>query len=192
MGFINNETGVDDALHKVGKGTLVIQTKYTTTPNDNKYGYLRVGDGKVIFNTEHQVFKGVYLTSGRGTLELTKDKAQAFGAVKDTSPIDSKLPHHFKLEQNKADELGIYFGNGGGNLDLKGNSLTLNTISSNDSRANIINTDTDGNNPSYITIEGLGLMILRKRQIKKRIPLSTQVLGKAQILKVLMPIKITI
>nr|WP_267891772.1 S6 family peptidase [Helicobacter cinaedi] len=179
-------------MHKVGKGTLVIQTKYTTTPNDNKYGYLRVGDGKVIFNTEHQVFKGVYLTSGRGTLELTKDKAQAFGAVKDTSPIDSKLPHHFKLEQNKADELGIYFGNGGGNLDLKGNSLTLNTISSNDSRANIINTDTDGNNPSYITIEGLGLMILRKRQIKKRIPLSTQVLGKAQILKVLMPIKITI
>lgn len=102
------------------------------------------------------------------------------------------MPHHFKLEQNKADELGIYFGNGGGNLDLKGNSLTLNTISSNDSRANIINTDTDGNNPSYITIEGLGLMILRKRQIKKRIPLSTQVLGKAQILKVLIPIKITI
>ncbi|BAM33209.1 hypothetical protein HW260_00485 [Helicobacter cinaedi] len=50
----------------------MIQTKYTTTPNDNKYGYLRVGDGKVIFNTEHQVFKGVYLTSGRGTLELTK------------------------------------------------------------------------------------------------------------------------
>lgn len=115
-----------------------------------------MGDGKVIFNTEHQVFKGVYLTSGRGTLELTKGKAQAFGAVKVDSQLDSKLPHHFKLEQNNKDSLGIYFGNGGGNLDLKGNSLTLNTISSNDSRANIINTDTDTKNPSYITIEGYG------------------------------------
>lgn len=151
LGFIEKKNGVNDALHKVGKGTLEI-----VTPKDSIQGYLRVGDGKVIFNTEHQVFKGVYLTSGRATLELTKDKAQAFGAVKVDPQLDSKLPHHFKLEQNKADELGIYFGNGGGNLDLKGNSLTLNTISSNDSRANIINTDTDGNNPSYITIEGYG------------------------------------
>lgn len=151
LGFIEKKNGVNDALHKVGKGTLEI-----VTPKDSVQGYLRVGDGKVIFNTEHQVFKGVYLTSGRATLELTKDKAQAFGAVKVDPQLDSKLPHHFKLEQNKADELGIYFGNGGGNLDLKGNSLTLNTISSNDSRANIINTDTDGNNPSYITIEGYG------------------------------------
>ena len=151
LGFIEKKNDVNDALHKVGKGTLEI-----VTPKDSIQGYLRVGDGKVIFNTEHQVFKGVYLTSGRATLELTKDKAQAFGAVKVDPQLDSKLPHHFKLEQNKADELGIYFGNGGGNLDLKGNSLTLNTISSNDSRANIINTDTDGNNPSYITIEGYG------------------------------------
>ncbi|QOQ90886.1 hypothetical protein HW260_00490 [Helicobacter cinaedi] len=77
------------------------------------------------------------------------------------------MPHHFKLEQNKADELGIYFGNGGGNLDLKGNGLTLNTISSNDSRANIINTDTDGNNPSYITIEGLGYDDSKKKTNQK-------------------------
>ncbi|WP_295737591.1 S6 family peptidase [uncultured Helicobacter sp.] len=151
LGFIEKKNGVNDALHKVGKGTLEI-----VTPKDSIQGYLRVGDGKVIFNTEHQVFKGVYLTSGRATLELTKDKAQAFGAVKVDPQLDSKLPHHFKLEQNNKDSLGIYFGNGGGNLDLKGNSLTLNTISSNDSRANIINTDTDGNNPSYITIEGYG------------------------------------
>ncbi|STP13461.1 S6 family peptidase [Helicobacter cinaedi] len=151
LGFISGKATVNDALHKVGKGTLEIKTGANA-----EQGYLRVGDGKVIFNTEHQVFKGVYLTSGRATLELTKDKAQAFGAVKVDSQLDSKLPHHFKLEQNNKDSLGIYFGNGGGNLDLKGNSLTLNTISSNDSRANIINTDTDGNNPSYITIEGYG------------------------------------
>ena len=151
LGFIEKKNGVNDALHKVGKGTLEIKTGANA-----EQGYLRVGDGKVIFNTEHQVFKGVYLTSGRATLELTKDKAQAFGAVAVNPPIDSKIQHHFKLEQNKADELGIYFGNGGGNLDLKGNSLTLNTISSNDSRANIINTDTGTKNPSYITIEGYG------------------------------------
>lgn len=149
LGFIEKKNGVNDALHKVGKGTLEIKTGANA-----EQGYLRVGDGKVIFNTEHQVFKGVYLTSGRATLELTKDKAQAFGAVKVDSQLDSKLPHHFKLEQNKADELGIYFGNGGGNLDLKGNSLTLNTISSNDSRANIINTDTQ--DTSNMIIEGLG------------------------------------
>ena len=151
LGFISGKNGVNDALHKVGKGTLEIKTGANA-----EQGYLRVGDGKVIFNTEHQVFKGVYLTSGRATLELTKDKAQAFGAVKVDSQLDSKLPHHFKLEQNDKDSLGIYFGNGGGNLDLKGNSLTLNTISSNDSRANIINTDTGTKNPSYITIEGYG------------------------------------
>ena len=84
----------------------------------------------------------MHLTSGRGTLELTKDKAQAFGARKNTSSIDAKLPNHFILDQNKVTELGFYFGNGGGNFDLKGNSLTLNTISSNDVHANIINTDT--------------------------------------------------
>ncbi len=148
LGFIEKKNGVNDALHKVGKGTLEI-----VTPKDSIQGYLRVGDGKVIFNTEHQVFKGVYFTSGRGTLELTKDKAQAFGAVKVDPQLDSKLPHHFKLEQNNKDSLGIYFGNGGGNLDLKGNSLTLNAISSNDARANIINTDST---TSTMTIEGLG------------------------------------
>lgn len=149
LGFISGKATVNDALHKVGKGTLEIKTGANA-----EQGYLRVGDGKVIFNTEHQVFKGVYLTSGRATLELTKDKAQAFGAVAEKLPIDSQIQHHFKLEQNKADELGIYFGNGGGNLDLKGNSLTLNTISSNDSRANIINTDTK--DTSNMIIEGLG------------------------------------
>lgn len=151
LGFIEKKNGVNDALHKVGKGTLEI-----VTPKDSIQGYLRVGDGKVIFNTEHQVFKGVYLTSGRGTLELTKGKAQAFGAVEVKDQLDVKFDNHFQLKQDTTENLGIYFGNGGGNLDLKGNSLTLNTISSNDSRANIINTDTDGNNPSYITIEGYG------------------------------------
>lgn len=150
----NDRRDVNDALHKVGKGTLVIKTKYDTPPDDGKYGYLRVGDGKVVFDTESQAFNGVYLTSGRGTLELVKGKAQAFGAVKDPSQLDSKLPNHFILKQEHRDKLGIYFGNGGGNLDLKGNSLTLNAISSNDSRANIINTDEK--HTSTMTIEGLG------------------------------------
>lgn len=159
LGFIKgngtgDKRGVNDALHKVGKGTLVITTKYDTPPDDGKYGYLRVGDGKVIFDTESQAFNGVYLTSGRGTLELVNGKAQAFGAVKVDPPLDSKLPNHFELKQDKVTELGIYFGNGGGNLDLKGNSLTLNAISSNDARANIINTDEK--NTSTMTIEGLG------------------------------------
>lgn len=158
LGFIKgngtgDKRGVNDALHKVGKGTLVITTKYDTPPDDGKYGYLRVGDGKVIFDTESQAFNGVYLTSGRGTLELVNGKAQAFGAVEDPSQLDSTLPNHFILNQEHRDKLGIYFGNGGGNLDLKGNSLTLNAISSNDSRANIINTDSA---TSTMTIEGLG------------------------------------
>lgn len=150
----NDRRGVNDALHKVGKGTLVIKTQYTQAPDDGKYGYLRVGDGKVVFDTDTQAFNGVYLTSGRATLELVNGKAQAFGAVKDPSHLDSTLPNHFILEQKDRDSLGIYFGNGGGNLDLKGNSLTLNAISSNDSRANIINTDEK--NTSTMTIEGLG------------------------------------
>ena len=159
LGFIkSNDTGdkrgVNDALHKVGKGTLVITTKYDTPPDDGKYGYLRVGDGKVVFDTDSQAFNGVYLTSGRGTLELVKGKAQAFGAVKDPSQLDSTLQNHFILNQEHRDKLGIYFGNGGGNLDLKGNSLTLNAISSNDARANIINTDEK--HTSTMTIEGLG------------------------------------
>lgn len=158
LGFIKgngtgDKRGVNDALHKVGKGTLVIKTQYTQAPDDGKYGYLRVGDGKVVFDTESQAFNGVYLTSGRATLELVNGKAQAFGAVKVDPPLDSKLPNHFELKQDKVTELGIYFGNGGGNLDLKGNSLTLNAISSNDARANIINTDSA---TSTMTIEGLG------------------------------------
>lgn len=159
LGFIKgngtgDKRGVNDALHKVGKGTLVIKTQYTQKPDDGKYGYLRVGDGKVVFDTESQAFNGVYLTSGRATLELVKGKAQAFGAVEVKPPIDSTLQNHFQLEQNKASELGIYFGNGGGNLDLKGNSLMLNAISSNDARANIINTDEKYT--STMIIEGYG------------------------------------
>lgn len=95
----------------------------------------------------------MYLTSGRGTLELVNGKAQAFGAVKDPSQLDSTLQNHFILNQEHRDKLGIYFGNGGGNLDLKGNSLTLNAISSNDARANIINTYSA---TSTMTIEGYG------------------------------------
>ncbi|WP_104746564.1 S6 family peptidase [Helicobacter bilis] len=163
LGFVNDKKGVNDSLHKVGKGTLVIKTKYTQTPSENKYGYLRVGDGKVIFDTDSQAFNGVYLTSGRGTLELVKGKAQAFGAKYIPPKLDTDFKNHFQLEQNKADELGIYFGNGGGNLDLKGNTLTLNTISSNDAFANIINTETEVSN---MIIEGFGYKDKNKTQEK--------------------------
>lgn len=44
----------------------------------------------------------MYLTSGRGTLELVNGKAQAFGAVKDEPPLDSTLKPHFKLELRQA------------------------------------------------------------------------------------------
>ena len=159
LGFISGKATVNDALHKVGKGTLEIKTGANA-----EQGYLRVGDGKVIFNTEHQVFKGVYLTSGRATLELTKGKAQAFGAVEVKPPLDNVITNHFELKQDSVNNLGIYFGNGGGNLDLKGNSLTLNTISSNDSRANIINTDTK--DTSNMIIEGLGYKDKSKTQEK--------------------------
>lgn len=159
LGFISGKATVNDALHKVGKGTLEIKTGANA-----EQGYLRVGDGKVIFNTEHQVFKGVYLTSGRATLELTKGKAQAFGAVEVKPPLDNVITNHFELKQDSVNNLGIYFGNGGGNLDLKGNSLTLNTISSNDSRANIINTDTK--DTSNMIIEGLGYKDKSKTQDK--------------------------
>ena len=163
LGFVNGKTGVNDSLHKVGKGTLIIKTKYTSPVTDGKYGYLRVGDGKVIFDTDSQAFNGVYLTSGRGTLELVKGKAQAFGAKYIPPKLDTDFKNHFQLEQNKADDLGIYFGNGGGNLDLKGNTLTLNTISSNDAFANIINTETEVSN---MIIEGFGYKDKNKTQEK--------------------------
>lgn len=139
-------------LHKIGKGTLEIQTNNNSSSN---LGYLRVGDGKVIFNTDKKAYDGVYITSGRATIELTKDKAEGIGASKITPKGRSGTVgggSNYKLSQQKKSDMGIYFGNNGGNLDLKGNSLTVNMIASNDHKANIINTD--NTNKSNFTFEG--------------------------------------
>lgn len=139
--------GLASPLHKIGAGTLEITT--TSTPLNDKYELLRLGEGKVILNTNQKAFSNIYITSGRGTLELTKGKGEALGAIKD----NSNSADSYKLEQNKNNEMGFTFGNYGGNLDLKGNSLTLNAISSNDALANIINSDTA---LSSMTIQGYG------------------------------------
>ncbi|ANV97885.1 hypothetical protein BBW65_03310 [Helicobacter enhydrae] len=143
IGFIEKKKGVGDALHKIGEGTLIIQD-FTNQAGDKHIGYLRVGEGKVVFKADQQRFNGIYITSGRSTIEL--DKLEGIGATRDGEA--------YKLEQKSSNEMGIYFGNNGGNLDLKGNSLTLNTISSNDANAKIVNTK--AGSPSIITIEGLG------------------------------------
>ncbi len=158
LGFISGKNGENDALHKVGKGTLEIKTG-----ENAEQGYLRVGDGKVIFNTEHQVFKGVYLTSGRG--ELALKKAEALGATSATT-INSGATSatSYTLAQENTNNMGFYFGTGGGKLDLAGNSLVLNTIAANDSKAIITNSNTS---LVDLEIQGLGYDTDNKKTDKK-------------------------
>lgn len=154
IGFISQDKykTPDNALHKIGKGTLTIGNLSNNITTD-KYGYLRVGEGKVVFDTDKQAFSGVYVTSNRATLELVKGKAQAFGAEYIPPRLDTDLKNHFILKQDSNTNMGLYFGNGGGILDIKGNNLTINTISSNDSKANVINSDSS---ISTLEIEGYG------------------------------------
>lgn len=100
--------GLGSALHKVGAGTLEITT--ASTPTDNKYQVLRLGEGKVILNTDRKVFSSAYITSGRATLELVKGKGEALGATKDNGN------NSYKLEQSKNDNMGFTFGNSGGGI----------------------------------------------------------------------------
>lgn len=182
----------DDALHKVGKGTLIVKTDYETsksiTQNSNakseNLGYLKIGEGKVVLDTSKKAYEGIYITSGRGSLELKSGKAEALGAVKNStdsqdsatdstktsqeqpsaqlsqnaiesveSTQDSKANNSYTLSQNKNSDMGFYFGTGGGRLDLGGNSLQLNTIAANDSKAIIANTASE---KSTLQIEGFG------------------------------------
>lgn len=182
----------DDALHKVGKGTLIIKTDYeinskattTQTPQSKakseNLGYLKIGEGKVVLDTSKKAYEGIYITSGRGSLELKSGKAEALGAVKNNatsqdstkttqekpsaltsqnatesveSTQDSKANNSYTLSQNKNSDMGFYFGIGGGTLDLGGNSLKLNTIAANDSKAIITNTASE---KSTLEIEGFG------------------------------------
>lgn len=132
---LHNET--NDTLHKIGEGTLIVKHNFAPKDSNPNYnlGYLKIGQGKVILDSNTKSYEGIYLTSGRGSLELVANKAQALGAVRDNNK-------GYILEQNSTNNMGIYFGSGGGVLELSGNSLTLNTIAANDSNAVILNTAT--------------------------------------------------
>ena len=142
-----------DSLHKIGKGEL----KITDSKGDN--GTLKIGEGKVTLNTDTKAFENIYITSGRGELALVKDKAEALGASPTTtngvnSASGTTSATSYKLTQDSTDKMGFYFGTGGGKLDLAGNSLVLNTIAANDSKAIITNSDTG--QAVNLEIEGLG------------------------------------
>lgn len=127
-----------DSLHKIGKGELVITTQNSATTG---LGTLKIGEGKVTLNTNTKAFDNIYITSGRGELALMQGRAEALGATKnDTNSVSgTTLANSYKLAQENTNNMGFYFGKGGGKLDLAGNSLVLNTIAANDSKAIITN-----------------------------------------------------
>lgn len=145
-------TQKDDSLHKIGKGELVITTQNSTTTG---LGTLKIGEGKVTLNTDTKAFDNIYITSGRGELALVSGKAQALGATKNdtNSASGATLANSYTLTQESTDKMGFYFGKGGGKFDLAGNSLVLNTIAANDSKAIITNSSGTAVN---LEIEGLG------------------------------------
>ncbi|GAA8609587.1 hypothetical protein oki169_31680 [Helicobacter pylori] len=146
-----------DSLHKIGKGELIVKTDYTPTSTEN-LGTLKIGEGKVTLDTTKKAFEGIYITSGRGELALVSGKAEALGASKTTtngvnSVSGATSANSYKLAQDSTGNMGFYFGTGGGKLDLAGNSLVLNTIAANDSKAIITNSSGTAVN---LEIEGLG------------------------------------
>ena len=147
----------NDSLHKIGKGELIVKTDYTPTSNEN-LGTLKIGEGKVTLDTNKQAFDNIYITSGRGELALKAGKAEALGASKSTNGATS-----YTLTQDSTDKMGFYFGKGGGKFDLAGNSLVLNTIAANDSKAIITNSDTS---LVDLEIQGLGYTDNKKTNTK--------------------------
>lgn len=139
----------NDALHKIGKGELIVKTDYTPKSGEN-LGTLKIGEGKVTLDTNKKAFDNIYITSGRGELALVKDKAQALGATKDSATSANS----YTLAQESTNNMGFYFGKGGGKFDLAGNSLVLNTIAANDSKAII--TNSDASTQSTLEIQGFG------------------------------------
>lgn len=132
---LGNESG--DSLHKIGKGTLIVKTNYTPEANKN-LGFLKLGEGKVVLDTSKKAFEGIYITSGRGAVELKN--AEAIGATQNTTRIDTHaLSKSYTLAQSKSTDMGFYFGTGGGVFDLSGHSLKLNTIAANDYKAIVTN-----------------------------------------------------
>lgn len=148
----------DDALHKIGKGELIVKTDYTPTSGEN-LGTLKIGEGKVTLDTNKKAFENIYITSGRGELALVNGKAQALGASPTTtngvnSANSTTLATSYTLAQDSTNNMGFYFGKGGGKFDLAGNSLVLNTIAANDSKAIITNSSTG--EAVNLEIQGLG------------------------------------
>lgn len=159
---LRNESG--DALHKVGKGTLIVKTNYTPKDNEN-LGYLKLGEGKVILDTAQKAFEGIYITSGRASVELKQ--AEAIGATKNTTARSDTqvLNKSYTLAQSTNTDMGFYFGTGGGLFDLSGNSLKLNTVAANDNKAIITNSSTS---PLVdFEIEGFGYDTDGKKSEKK-------------------------
>lgn len=148
---LRNKSG--ESLHKIGKGELIVKTAYTPKEGEN-LGYLKLGEGKVTLDTTNKAFEGIYITSGRGEVALKTGKAEAIGATKEGARDDiTALSNAYTLAQNSTSEMGFYFGTGGGKLDLAGNSLRLNTIAANDSKAIITNL---GTSLVDLQIEGFG------------------------------------
>ncbi|WP_247595813.1 S6 family peptidase, partial [Helicobacter fennelliae] len=149
----NNGKTTYDSLHKIGKGELIIKTQNV---DSTKLGTLKIGEGKVTLDTNKKAFDNIYITSGRGELALKKDKAEALGATKDgaNSVSGTTSENSYTLSQDKNSEMGFYFGKGGGKFDLAGNSLVLNTIAANDSKAII--TNSNASTQSTLEIQGLG------------------------------------
>ncbi|EPQ8008716.1 S6 family peptidase [Campylobacter jejuni] len=145
----------NDALHKIGKGELIVKTNYTPTNTSDNLGYLKIGEGKVTLDTTTKAFENIYITSGRGELALKKDKAEALGATKNgvNSASSATSANSYTLAQENTNNMGFYFGKGGGKFDLAGNSLVLNTIAANDSKAIITNSDAS---LVDLEIQGLG------------------------------------
>ena len=159
-----NET-IIDTLHKIGKGELVITTQNNTSEN---LGTLKIGEGKVTLDTNKKAFDNIYITSGRGELALVNGKAQALGASPTTtngvnSANSATSATSYTLAQENTNNMGFYFGTGGGKLDLAGNSLVLNTIAANDSKAIITNSNTS---LVDLEIQGLGYADGKKTQNK--------------------------
>ena len=139
---LHNQSG--DSLHKIGKGELIVKTDYTPDTNKKEnLGTLKIGEGKVTLDTNKKAFDNIYITSGRGELALKKDRAEALGATKNAnSASGTTSATSYTLTQESTDKMGFYFGKGGGKFDLAGNSLVLNTIAANDSKAIITNSST--------------------------------------------------
>ena len=155
----NNGKTTYDSLHKIGKGELIIKTQNV---DSTKLGTLKIGEGKVTLDTTTKAFENIYITSGRGELALKKDRAEALGAEKNTNSASST--NSYTLTQDSTNNMGFYFGKGGGKFDLAGNSLVLNTIAANDSKAIITNSNTS---LVDLEIQGLGYDTNGKKMTNK-------------------------